>query len=159
MTMMRLRHHLDENCPLPTLSEERRSRGARWFAWGLIAAAFVGTLLLSRHADAQTTTVRTATLTWTGPSACRSGSAIANCPVLGYSIQKQQGANWVEIGTTANNVLTYVDRDIALGTHTYRVLATSANGPSDPSNPGTKVIDVPGTPGNIVITVTVTVTP
>lgn len=109
-------------------------------------------------ANAQTAT-RQALLTWVAPTACAGGSALTNCPILGYSVQKRSGTNWIEIGTTAANVLTYTERDIALGSHTYRVLATSAAGPSGPSNEVTRIIDVPGAPGSVVVTVTVTVTP
>lgn len=114
-------------------------------------------LLFASVAMAQTAT-RQAVLTWQAPTACAGGSPIANCPVRGYSVQKRQGTTWVEIGTTTASVLTYTDRDIALGTHAYRVLATSDAGPSAPSNEVTKVIDVPGAPGSVVVTVTVTVT-
>lgn len=113
-------------------------------------------LLVAGVANAQTVS-RQAVLTWQAPIACAGGAPIANCTVRGYSVQKRQGANWVEIGTTSASVLTYTDRDLPLGTYTYRVLATADAGPSAPSNEGTKIIDVPGAPGSLVITVTVTV--
>jgi hypothetical protein len=121
----------------------------------IVAAALC--LLFTGVAIAQTAT-RQAILTWQAPTACAGGSPITNCPIRGYSVQKRQGTTWVEIGTTTASVLTYTDRDIALGTHTYRVLATSDAGPSAPSNEVSKIIDVPGAPGSVVVTVTVTVT-
>jgi hypothetical protein len=120
----------------------------------IVAAALCA--IVSAAAMAQTVT-RRAVLTWSAPTACAGGAAISNCPVRGYSIQKQQGTSWVEIGTTAASVLTYTENNIALGSHSYRVLATSDAGPSAPSNEVTKVIDVPGAPGSVVVTVTVTV--
>jgi hypothetical protein len=113
-------------------------------------------LMVAGIASAQTVT-RRAVLTWTAPTACAGGAPISNCPVRGYSVQKQQGASWVEIGTTAAAVLTYTESNLALGSHSYRVVATSDNGQSSPSNEVTKVIDVPGAPGSVVVTVTVTV--
>lgn len=112
--------------------------------------------LLSSAASAQTVN-RRAVLTWQAPTACAGGAPISNCPVRGYSVQKLQGTSWVEVGTTSASVLTYTDSGLALGSHTYRVLATSDAGPSAPSNEVTKVIDVPGAPGSVVVTVTVTV--
>lgn len=113
-------------------------------------------LLVAGVASAQTVN-RRAVLTWIAPTACAGGAPISNCPIRGYSIHKLQGANWVEIGTTAATVLTYTESNLALGSHSYRVVATSDNGPSSPSNEVTKVIDVPGAPGTVVVTVTVTV--
>lgn len=133
--------------------------GARWLA--LYFVGVMALLMVSCYlsiAQAQTVT-RQAVLTWQAPTTCAGGSPISNCPVTGYSVQKRQGTNWVELGTTGAAVLTYTDRNLALGSHSYRVLANSAAGPSAPSNESTKVIDVPGAPGSIVVTVTVTVTP
>jgi hypothetical protein len=113
-------------------------------------------LLLAGTSAAQTVT-RRAVLTWTAPSACDGGAPISNCPVTGYSVQKLQGTTWVQIGTTTAAVLTYTENNLAIGSHRYRVLATSDGGPSRPSNEVTKVIDVPGAPGSVVVTVTVTV--
>lgn len=113
-------------------------------------------LMIAGIASAQTVN-RRAVLTWSAPTACAGGAAISNCPVRGYSVQKLQGTSWVEIGTTAATVLTYTESNITLGSHSYRVLATSDAGPSAPSNEVTKVIDVPGAPGSVVVTVTVTV--
>lgn len=118
-------------------------------------AAFV-CLLCAGLASAQTVT-RRAVLSWAAPTACAGGSAISNCPVRGYSVQKLIATTWTEIGTTTATVLTYTENNIALGSHRYRVLATSDAGPSAPSNEVTKVIDVPGVPGSVVVTVTVTV--
>lgn len=122
-----------------------------------IGVAVALCVIVAGVAMAQTAT-RQAVLTWQAPTACAGGSPIANCPVRGYSVQKRQGTSWVEIGTTASSVLTYTESNIALGSHSYRVLATSDNGPSAPSNEVTKIIDVPGAPGSVVVTVTVTVT-
>lgn len=113
-------------------------------------------LLFGAVSVAQTVT-RRAVLTWTAPTACAGGAPISNCPVTGYSVQKLAGTTWTQIGVTTANVLTYSDNNIALGSHRYRVLATSDAGPSAPSNEVTKVIDVPGAPGSVVVSVTVTV--
>lgn len=121
----------------------------------LISFALV-LLLVSTPASAQTVT-RKATLVWTAPTTCKGGGAITNCPVRGYSVQKLVDNVWTQIGVTTATVLTYTDNNIALGTHTYRVLAISDAGPSDPSNEVSKTLDVPGAPGGVVITVTVTV--
>lgn len=120
----------------------------------LIAACLC--LSLAATSAAQTVT-RRAVLTWTAPTACAGGAPIASCPVTGYSVQKLQGTTWVQIGVTTATVLTYTDNNIALGSHRYRVLATSDAGPSAPSNEVTKVIDVPGAPGSVAVTVTVTI--
>jgi hypothetical protein len=114
-------------------------------------------LIISGVASAQTVN-RRAVLTWQAPTTCAGGATITNCPVRGYSVQKLEGTAWTEIGTTTSTVLTYTESNLALGTHRYRVLATSDNGPSAPSNEVSKVIDVPGAPGSVVVTVTVTVT-
>lgn len=119
--------------------------------WGL-AFTFV-----AQTAYAQETTNRKATLRWTAPTACEDGSSLVQCPVLGYSIQKNIDDNWTQIGVTTADVLTYVDENLPLGVHTYRVLATSEAGPSLPSNEGSKSFNVPGAPGNLIITVTITV--
>lgn len=113
-------------------------------------------LLITGIALAQTVT-RRAVLTWTAPTACAGGAPISNCPVTGYSVQKLLGTTWTQIGVTTATVLTYTDNNIALGSHRYRVLATSEAGPSAPSNEVTKVIDVPGAPGSVAVTVTITV--
>lgn len=109
--------------------------------------------------DAQAQTVnRKATLTWEAPTTCVGGSPIANCPVLGYSVQKLSGTStWTQVGVTAANVLTFTHENLPTGVHTYRVIATSEAGNSPPSNQVSKTIDVPGAPGNIVITITVTI--
>lgn len=120
------------------------------------SAVAVALCLVAGVALAQTVS-RQAVLTWVAPTACAGGAPITNCPVRGYSIQKQQGTTWVEIGTTTAAVRTYTESNIAIGSHSYRVIATSDNGPSAPSNEVTKVIDVPGAPGSVVVTVTVTV--
>lgn len=107
-------------------------------------------------ANAQTVS-RQANLSWTAPTVCADGSTITNCVVTGYIVQKQNGTAWDEIGTTAATVRTYVDGNLPLGTYTYRVLANSANGPSAPSASASKTLAVPGTPGALVVTITVTV--
>ena len=122
----------------------------------LAILSFAAFASCSGPVQAQTVT-RQATLTWTAPTACEGGAALSNCPVKGYSVQKLTGTTWTQIGVTAANVLTYVDQDLPLGTHTYRVIATSDSGNSKPSNESSKTIAVPGAPGNIVITVTVTI--
>lgn len=114
-------------------------------------------MLLVVPANAQTEPVRTATLTWTAPAACADGSPITNCPVTGYIVEKQNGSTWSPIGTTAEGVRRFEQTNLALGTHTYRVLANSAAGPSAPSSSASKTIAVPGAPGSIVVTITVTV--
>lgn len=121
----------------------------------IIAIALAG--VCAPLAVSAQTVNRKATLTWTAPTACQGGGAITNCPVKGYSVQKLVDNVWTQIGTTTASVLTYTDSNLPTGTHTYRVLATSDAGPSLPSNEVSKTIDVPGAPGNIVITVTVTV--
>jgi hypothetical protein len=123
-----------------------------------LVLAFLVLIAVSVGAYAQTVT-RQAVVTWTAPTACQSGSAITNCPVSGYIVQKLNGTTWADVGTTAANVLSFTHRDLPLGTHTYRVIAASTAGNSNPSAEGSKTIDVPGAPGSIVITVTVTVTP
>ncbi len=109
-------------------------------------------------ADAQTVG-RSLVLNWQAPTSCAGGSPITNCPILGYSIQKNINGTWTEVGTTVASVRTFTHSNQPLGTHTYRVVATSDAGPSAPSNEASRTIDVPGTPSGIVITVTVTVTP
>lgn len=140
-------------------SKHYYGQGAGWLIGYLVAvfAAMAFSAWVST-AHAQTAT-RQAVITWQAPTACAGGAALSNCPIRGYSVQKRQGSNWVEIGTTTATVLTYTERDLPLGSHTYRVLATSDAGPSAPSNETTRTIDVPGAPGSLVITVTVTVTP
>jgi hypothetical protein len=134
-------------------------KGARWFVWYVLAmmAVLVGACW-HMTANAQTVT-RQAVLTWQAPTTCQGGSPITNCPIRGYSVQKLIGSVWTEIGTTTATVLTYTHTNLPLGTHTYRVLATSDAGSSAPSNEVSRIIDVPGAPGSIVITVTVTVAP
>lgn len=103
---------------------------------------------------------RQAKLNWTAPTTCEGGVANVpvNCPILGYSVQKLTNGTWTQIGVTTASVLTYTESNLAIGTHTYRVLATSEAGPSAPSNQVSKPLNVPGAPGNLVITVTVTIT-
>lgn len=153
-----MRYELDEHCPTPSDLESRERVAHRALTIVLVLVALMGLSLWFAAAHAQTVS-RQAVLTWVAPTTCAGGSAITNCPIRGYSIQKRQGSAWAEIGTTAAAVLTYTDRDLALGSHAYRVLATSDAGPSAPSNEVTRIIDVPGAPGSIVVTVTVTVSP
>lgn len=103
------------------------------------------------------TASRDLTLSWTAPTSCAGGGAISTCAILGYSVQELLNGTWTQIGTTAAGVVTYVHRNVPVGPHSYRVLATSAGGSSDPSNVVTRP-DVPGAPGNLVISVTVNVT-
>jgi len=118
-------------------------------------------LMLSAVADAQTVQNRIATITWQAPTTCEGGAPITTCPITGYIIEKQNGANWVPIGTTAPNVRQFVEQNLALGSHSWRVLANSDSGPSLPSAVATRAIALPGTPGGVqvVITVNVTITP
>ena len=141
------------------VNDHHVGKGARWLVWYVIGmlALLVGACW-HMTASAQTVT-RQAVLTWQAPTACEGGSAITNCPIRGYSVQKLIGTVWTEIGTTTAAVRNYTHTNLPLGTHTYRVLATSDAGPSNPSNEATRIIDVPGAPGGIVITVTVTVAP
>lgn len=125
----------------------------------LAISTMAGALVLSAMSAQAQTINRKATLTWTAPTACQGGSALSNCPIKGYSIQRKINTTWTEIGTTVASVLTFTEENLSIGTHTYRVLATSDAGPSPPSNEATKTIDVPGVPGNIVITITVTISP
>lgn len=120
--------------------------------------AVVGLCLMVVGIAGAQTVSRQAVLTWSAPTACAGGGALSQCPILGYSVQERINNVWTEVGTTTSSVLTYTHRNIAVGPHTYRVLATSAAGPSEPSNEITKG-DVPGTPSNVVVTITVTVTP
>lgn len=115
-------------------------------------------VMFTNIASAQTVT-RQATITWTAPTDCEGGAALSNCPITAYLVQKLSGTTWVELGTTPENVREYVDRNLALGTHTYRVIANSSAGAGLPSTQASKLIAVPGAPGSVVITVTVTVTP
>lgn len=120
--------------------------------------AFVAVFFLGTTTAQAQTVNRRATLNWTAPTVCKGGAALSNCVVVGYSIQRLMNNEWTQVGTTAANVLTYTEQNLSLGTHTYRVLANSAGGPSDPSNEVSKSFDVPGAPGNLVITVTITIT-
>jgi len=122
----------------------------------LVFALLLGFCSLTQAQTAEP--IRTATLTWTAPTACSDGSPIAQCAVTGYIIEKQAGSSWSQVGTTAANVLRFEQSNLPLGTHTYRVMASSANGPSSPSNAASKTIAVPGAPGSVVITVTVAFT-
>lgn len=110
----------------------------------------------SLWASAQTIN-RQARLTWTAPTTCDGGAALTQCPILGYSVQKLINGTWTQIGVTAASVLTYTDSNLPVGIHTYRVLTNSEAGPSRPSNEVSKPLNVPGAPGNLVITVTVTI--
>lgn len=124
-----------------------------------VAAICAVGITTSDDAHSQTATGRDIVLNWTAPTTCKGGSLLINCTIRGYSIQKLSGTStWLEIGTTLPAVTTYTDKNLPLGTYTYRVLATSDAGPSDPSNTANKILDVPGTPGNLVITVTITLT-
>lgn len=125
----------------------------------MLVVVLFGGMLVGDIASAQAIN-RKATLTWTAPTVCEGGATpvATRCPILGYSIQKQINNVWTQIGVTTAGVLTYTEENVALGSHSYRVLATSEAGPSPPSNIVTKSFDVPGAPGNLVITVTVTVT-
>lgn len=128
--------------------------------WNHLAIGTIAGALALGAMSAQAQTInRKAVLAWTAPTACQGGSLLTNCPIKGYSIQRKIGTTWTEIGTTVANVLTFTEENLSIGTHTYRVLATSDAGPSSPSNEATKTIDVPGAPGNIVITITVTISP
>jgi hypothetical protein len=60
---------------------------------------------------------RAATLNWQAPTQCTDNSAISNCAVTGYIIEKQSGTNWNAIGETAANVLTFQEQNLALGLH------------------------------------------
>lgn len=141
------------------MSDHHVGKGVRWFViYCVTALALLVGACWHTIASAQTVN-RQAVLTWQAPTACEGGTAIANCPIRGYSVQKLIGTTWTEVGTTIASVRTYTHSNLPLGTHTYRVLATSDAGPSNPSNEATRIIDVPGAPGGIVITVTVTVTP
>lgn len=138
-------------------SAEQESRVANRCA--LLASAVLVCFLALFTGLAQAQSVaRNAVVSWSAPSTCAGGAAISNCAITGYIVQKLNGTAWSEVGTTAANVTTFTHTNLPLGTHTYRVLANSAAGPSDPSPQGSKILDVPGAPGSIVITVTVTVT-
>ena len=132
------------------------ARGLVIYLIAMLAILVVSCCFTVAHAQ---TVTRQAVLTWQAPTACEGGSAITNCPIRGYSVQKLVGTTWTEVSTTTASVRTFTHTNLPLGTHTYRVLATSDAGPSNPSNEATRIIDVPGAPGGIVITVTVTVTP
>lgn len=126
---------------------------------GIAAAcllALYALLIWPTHVDAQATPVRQATISWTAPTQCADGSPIAACPITGYTIEKQSGSTWSSIGTTAANVTQFVQSDLALGTHTYRVITNSATGPSAPSSSASKVIAVPGPATNITVTISCT---
>lgn len=122
-----------------------------------VGLLILGLCLLAAGVSLAQTVTRRAVLTWQAPTTCAGGAALTNCPIRGYSVQRLQGTTWVQIGTTAATALTYTDEDLPLGSFSYRVLATSDAGPSAPSNVVTKVIDVPGAPGSVVVTVTFTV--
>jgi hypothetical protein len=127
----------------------------------VLKALMIGTLtsalaLTAVSASAQTIN-RQVKLSWVAPSTCEGGAALSNCAILGYSVQKLIGTTWTEIGTTTSSILTYTESNLAIGTYTYRVLATSEAGPSKPSNQVSKSFNVPGAPGNLVITVTVVI--
>lgn len=134
-----------------TLTKERLKLAAA------VAAICAVGVTFSDTTHSQQTVSRDAVLNWTPPTACKGGTPLANCVIRGYSIQKlsSNGSTWLEIGTTLPAVTTYSDKNLPLGTYTYRVLATSDAGPSDPSNSATRTIDVPGA---VVLTVTVTIT-
>lgn len=131
---------------------------ARGILKGLLASLLFLAVLFggAQFAQAQTVT-RAANLTWTAPAACADGSAIANCVVRGYVVQKQTGNAWDTIGLTTPDVLKYTDGNLPLGTHVYRVLANSDGDVSAPSNTASKTFAVPGAPGSLVVTITVTV--
>ena len=53
----------------------------------------------------------------------------------GFRIERRTGAGaYVSLTTTAADATTYSDPGMAVGTHTYRVIAVNANGDSSPSN-------------------------
>lgn len=127
----------------------------------LVAGVFaLAAWALAVPVEAQTAVNRKAVLTWNAPTQCASGAAITQCAVSGYTVEKLTSGVWLGLANTAANVLTYTDENLAPGTYTYRVYAQSSmSSPSLPSNVVTKSLDSPGAPGNLVITITVTITP
>lgn len=48
----------------------------------------------------------------------------------GYAVERKDTGDWREVGTVAADVSTYLDVDVQIGTHTYRVRARGADGDS-----------------------------
>jgi hypothetical protein len=139
--------------------KEQIGKGGRMLVIYLVAMLAILVVSCALTVANAQTVGRNLVLTWQAPTTCAGGSALTNCPILGYSVQKNISGTWTEVGTTVASVRTFTHQNQALGTHTYRVVATSDAGPSGPSNETSRIIDVPGAPGSVVITVTVTVTP
>jgi len=115
-------------------------------------------LFFCSFASSAQTINRQAVITWDAPSSCAGGGDLTLCPILSYSVQKLNDTTWTQLGTTTAAIRTYTDSNLALGTHTYRILARSEAGDSAPSLTVAKSFDVPGAPGNLVITITIEIT-
>ena len=70
------------------------------------------------------------TLSWTAPTAGGGRAA-----VTGYRIEQADGSDWNQVGTTNATTTTFMHRNLTAGTtYRYRVIATSSEGDSPPSN-------------------------
>lgn len=74
-------------------------------------------------------------LQWDAPLRCVDGSALSNCAITGYRIDRSPVAGGTATPVaTVGNVLTFTHVNAPAGVNCYKVVALTAAGPSGPSN-------------------------
>jgi hypothetical protein len=102
----------------------------------LVMRTAIAVLLLCAVGVAQAQTAwNSNTITWDAPTACDTGVPVANCPVVGYRIERSATptGTFTTVGNVAGSVLTFTHTNALAGQNCYRVSSVDAIGPTVPS--------------------------
>lgn len=99
-------------------------------------------------------------ISWSAPQKCTDGTAITNCAVTSYRIErapKATSATFAPVGTAPANATSFIHTGAAEGMNCYRVIAVTAAANSAASSPpacrtNVKPVSVPDPPGDVVVT-------
>ncbi len=76
-----------------------------------------------------------ATITWIAPTKCADGSALDQCPAIGYNIEHHKAdGTWEPVTTASPTVSSFKLVNLTAGAHEWRMLTVTLNNfLSDPS--------------------------
>lgn len=97
-------------------------------------------------------------LQWTAPQKCADGSALTNCKITAYRIERSATptGTFVQVGTANANAVSYIHSGAPAGQNCYQVVAVSGAAASTPSNVACKTNVKPDIPSEPPQNLTVT---
>lgn len=85
-----------------------------------------------------------AVITWNGPTTCKDGSTLDNCPTVGFNIESSKdGGAWTPVITASPTSVSYTAPNLTPGTWNFRLYTLTLNNTVSASATGDKSKVIP----------------